>query len=109
MAILQGPAVGAGVVSNVQDMDNDMQLNYYNFYRELDHPYMGKLHYYHPAAIKLSRAETEVKRPVLLGEHTDYICSQILGMSQKEIDDCVVRAYLNSAAISVWSPRTCTF
>jgi benzylsuccinate CoA-transferase BbsF subunit len=87
MALLQGAGVGAGVVANARDMDNDMQLNYYNFYRELDHPYMGKLHYYHPAALKLSRAEIEVERPVLLGEHTDYICSQILGMSQKEIDE----------------------
>ena len=85
MALLQGAGVGAGVVSNARDLDNDMQLNYGNFYRELDHPYMGKLHYYHPAALKLSNAETEVKRPVLLGEHTDYICSKILGMSQTEI------------------------
>jgi len=87
MAILQGAGIGAGVVENSKDMDNDIQLNYQNFYRELEHPYMGKLHYYHPAAIKLSRAETQVKRPVLLGEHTDYICRDILGMSQKEIED----------------------
>jgi benzylsuccinate CoA-transferase BbsF subunit len=87
MAILQGAGIGAGVVSNSRDMDNDLQLNYYNFYRELEHPFMGKLHYYHPAALKLSRAETAVQRPVLLGEHTDYVCSQILGMSRKEIDD----------------------
>jgi benzylsuccinate CoA-transferase BbsF subunit len=87
MAILQGAGVGAGVVSTSKDMDNDIQLNYNNFYRELEHPYMGKLHYYHPAAMKLSKAETEVKRPVLLGEHTDYICTEILKMSQTELDD----------------------
>jgi benzylsuccinate CoA-transferase BbsF subunit len=86
MAILQGAKIGAGVVSNARDMDNDVQLNYQNFYRQLDHPFMGRVHYYHPAAIKLSKAETQVKRPVLLGEHTDFICSQILGMSQTEID-----------------------
>lgn len=86
MAVLQGAGIGAGVVSNARDMDNDVQLNYQNFYRQLDHPFMGRVHYYHPAAIKLSKAETQVKRPVLLGEHTDYICSQILGMSQFEIE-----------------------
>jgi benzylsuccinate CoA-transferase BbsF subunit len=86
MAVLQGAGIGAGVVSNARDMDSDVQLNYNNFYRELDHPFMGRVHYYHPAAIKLSKAETQVKRPVMLGEHTDYICSQILGMSQSEID-----------------------
>ena len=61
-------------------------MNYYNFYRELDHPYMGRLRYYHPAGLKLSGAETQIKRPVLLGEHTDYICREILGMQQPEID-----------------------
>jgi benzylsuccinate CoA-transferase BbsF subunit len=86
MTMLQGAGVGAGVAANAQDLDEDPQLNHYNFYRELDHPYMGKLRYYHPAAIKLSRAETEVRRPILLGEHTDYICTEILGMPQDEID-----------------------
>lgn len=87
MAMLQGAGVPAGVVENAQDIDNDSQLNYYHFYNRLEHPYMGDLRFYHPAAIKLSRASAELKRPVLLGEHTDYICSQILGMSQSEIDN----------------------
>jgi benzylsuccinate CoA-transferase BbsF subunit len=86
-AMLQGAGVAAGVVANARDLDNDPQLNYYNFYREIDHPYMGKLRYYHPAALKLSRAETEVKRPVQLGEHTDYVCREFLGLSQTEIED----------------------
>jgi len=87
MGVLQGAGVGAGLVSNAKDLDNDIQLGYYNFYRLLDHPYMGKLRYYHPAALKLSRAETEVKMPVLLGQHTDYVCQEFLGMSKAEIED----------------------
>jgi benzylsuccinate CoA-transferase BbsF subunit len=84
--MLQTAGVGAGVVANSRDMDEDPQLNHYNFYRELEHPYLEKLRYYHAAAFKLSAAEAAVKRPVLLGEHTDYVCTQILGMSQDEID-----------------------
>jgi len=84
--MLQQAGVGAGTVANAKDIDEDSQMNYYNFYRELDHPYMGRLRYYHPAPIKLSEAETAVDRPVLLGEHTEYICREILGMSQSEID-----------------------
>jgi benzylsuccinate CoA-transferase BbsF subunit len=87
MGVLQGAGVGAGVVSTSKDLDNDLQLGYYNFYRQIDHPFMGKLRYYHPAALKLSRAETEVKMPVLLGEHTDYICREFLRMSQAEIEN----------------------
>jgi len=84
--MLQASGVGAGTVNNAQDLDEDPQLNHYNFYRELDHPYMGRLRYYHPAPIKLSAAAAAVQRPVLLGEHTDYICTEILGMKQDEID-----------------------
>jgi crotonobetainyl-CoA:carnitine CoA-transferase CaiB-like acyl-CoA transferase len=85
-AILQGAGIGAGTVASPRDIDEDPQMNYYNFYRELDHPYMGKLRYYHPAPIKLSEVEAAVQRPVLLGEHTDYVCTKILGMSQSEVD-----------------------
>ncbi len=86
MTRLQEAGVGAGVVADARDLDKDPQLNHYNFYRELDHPYMGKLRYYHPDPVKLSAVETVVQRPVLLGEHTDYICKEILGMSPDEID-----------------------
>jgi crotonobetainyl-CoA:carnitine CoA-transferase CaiB-like acyl-CoA transferase len=83
--ILQSVGVGAGTVANAQDIDEDPQMNYYNFYREIEHPYVGRLRYYHPAPIKLSAVETAVGRPVLVGEHTDYICTKILGMSQGEV------------------------
>ncbi|MGD9118648.1 MAG: CoA transferase [Dehalococcoidia bacterium] len=85
--MLQGAGVGAGVVASAKDLDEDPQMNHYNFYRELEHPYVGKLRYYHPDPIKLSAAEPDVRRPVLLGEHTDHICTEILGMTQKEVDN----------------------
>jgi crotonobetainyl-CoA:carnitine CoA-transferase CaiB-like acyl-CoA transferase len=84
--ILQAGGIGAGLVANARDLDADPQMNYYNFYREMEHPYMGRLRYYHPAPIKLSAVETAVQRPVLLGEHTDHICTKILGMRQSEVD-----------------------
>jgi crotonobetainyl-CoA:carnitine CoA-transferase CaiB-like acyl-CoA transferase len=84
--ILQAAGVGAGLVSNAKDLDEDPQMRHYNFYREMEHPYMGKLRYYHAAPLKLSAAEAAVKRPVLLGEHTEHICTEILGMSQSEVD-----------------------
>jgi benzylsuccinate CoA-transferase BbsF subunit len=84
--MLQQAGVGAGVVASARDIDEDPQMNYYNFYRELDHPYMGRLRYYHPDPIKLSAAPADIRRPVLLGENTDYICTEILGMSQSEVE-----------------------
>ena len=47
---------------------------------------MGRLRYYHPDPIKLSAADADIRRPVLLGEHTEYVCQEILGMSRQEID-----------------------
>jgi benzylsuccinate CoA-transferase BbsF subunit len=87
MSLLQGAGVPAGVVSNAEDLSNDLQLNHYNFYRQLNHPYMGNLNFYHPPAIKLSRAEAEFRAPALLGEHTLEICQNILGMSPAQIED----------------------
>jgi benzylsuccinate CoA-transferase BbsF subunit len=84
--MLQQAGVGAGVVASAKDIDEDPQMNYYNFYREFDHPYMGKLRYYHPAGIKMSAVDTAMKRPVLIGEHNDYICTEILGMPREEVD-----------------------
>ncbi len=84
--MLQQVGVGAGVVASAKDINEDPQMNYYHFYREMEHPYMGKLRYYHPAPIKLSAVEAAVQRPVLLGEHTDRICTEILGMNQSEVD-----------------------
>jgi benzylsuccinate CoA-transferase BbsF subunit len=83
---LQKAGVGAGLVANARDLDEDPQLNHYNFYRELDHPYMGRRRYYHPDPIKLSAAETDIQRPVLLGEHTNHICTEILGMKPGDVE-----------------------
>jgi benzylsuccinate CoA-transferase BbsF subunit len=84
--MLQKAGVGAGVVASPEDIDEDPQMNYYSFYREFDHPYMGKLRYYHPAAIKMSAVETEMKRPVMIGENNEYICTEILGLTKAEFE-----------------------
>ena len=84
--LLQKAGVGAGTVANAQDMDEDPQMNYYNFYREITHDYVGKLRFYHPAPIVLSKQPTDVARAVYIGENTDQICRDILKMPQAEID-----------------------
>jgi len=85
-AMLQQAGVGAGTVASAKDINEDPQMNYYHFYREMEHPYVGKLRYYHPAPIKLSAVDTAVGRPVLIGEHTERICTEILGMAKSEVD-----------------------
>jgi len=56
MGKMQAGGVGAGIVSNARDVVEDPQLAHYRFFREVDHPYIGKLTYCHPPAIKLSES-----------------------------------------------------
>jgi len=90
MEKLQKAGVGAGVVANAQDIVEDKQLQHYHYFREVEHPFMGKISYAHPPAFKLSGAEAQVGRATILGEHNEYVCKEILGLSneayQKLID-----------------------
>jgi crotonobetainyl-CoA:carnitine CoA-transferase CaiB-like acyl-CoA transferase len=64
----------------------DPQLKVYDFFRELDHPYLGKKNFYHPPGFTLSALPAELHRPVLVGEHTQKICLEFLGYSQAEFE-----------------------
>jgi benzylsuccinate CoA-transferase BbsF subunit len=89
MAMMQANGVSAGVVANAQDSEEDPQLKHYDFFREREHPYLGKLNFYHPPGFTLSEAPAEVSAPSLLGEHSEYVCTEILGMSKEEFDQLV--------------------
>jgi crotonobetainyl-CoA:carnitine CoA-transferase CaiB-like acyl-CoA transferase len=86
MAILQQAEVPAGVVECAEDqVSRDKQLKHRGFIIELDHPAAGK-HLYLGQPINLSRtpALPSTYAP-LLGEHTNEILHEILGMSTEEI------------------------
>lgn len=83
MALMQKSGVAAGVVATGEDLWNDPQLRHYNSMCEFDHPEMGSC-FCQRVSVELSRASYELRRPPLCGEHTEYVCKQILGMSDKE-------------------------
>lgn len=86
MVMMQAAGVSAGVVATAEDAELDPQFKHYDFFREMDHPVLGKRTFYHPPGFKLSKATAELHRPPLLGEHNEYICTEILGMTEKEYD-----------------------
>jgi benzylsuccinate CoA-transferase BbsF subunit len=86
MLIMQGAGVAAGVVATAQDSESDPQLKEYDFFHEIEHPYLGKQKFFHPPAFTLSEAKAELNRPVQLGEHTEYICKDFLGMPAEDYD-----------------------
>jgi benzylsuccinate CoA-transferase BbsF subunit len=84
MAMLQDAGVAAGVVATAQDSEEDPQLKEYDFFHEIDHPYLGKRNFYHRPGFTLSDAVAERSRPTYLGEYTEYVCTNILGISDVE-------------------------
>ena len=87
MHILQAAGVAAGVVQNMQDIvENDPQLKARKFLVPLKHPVIGI--FYHPTPpYKLLKTKAQVRTSPCLGEHTEYVCTQLLGMSDKEFID----------------------
>ena len=86
MLMMQAAGVAAGVVATAQDSEADPQLKAYDFFHEIEHPYLGKQKFFHPPAFTLSRAKAELHCPVQLGEHTEYICKDVLGIPPAEYD-----------------------
>lgn len=84
MTEMQSAGVAAGVVKDAADIYADPQLGQRNFFWQLNHAEMG-LFTHLGESFKLSKAPA--KRPMpspCLGEHTEYVCTNILGMSDEE-------------------------
>jgi benzylsuccinate CoA-transferase BbsF subunit len=81
---LQEAGVSAGVVQSGKDLIEDPQLAHRRHFWYLEHPEMGSCAYDGPP-FRLSETPAELCRPApCLGEHTDYVCTQMLGMSDEE-------------------------
>ena len=84
MQIMQAAGVPAGVVQTVQDLlENDPQLKEREFLVPLKHSVIGV--FGHPTPpYKLLKTKAQVRTSPCLGEHTEYVCTQLLGMSEEE-------------------------
>ena len=86
MTLLQKEGVAAGVVQNAEDICNDEQLKERGFFWSGDHPELGMFSYLgQPSRLSTTPAKLYRNAPSL-GEHTEYICLEILGMSEDEYD-----------------------
>lgn len=88
MERLQAAGVPAGVVESGADVYSDPQLAYRHHFRELEHPEMGLHNYEVTTSCILSKTPSEIRMPSpLMGQHTEYVCREILGMSDEEFID----------------------
>jgi benzylsuccinate CoA-transferase BbsF subunit len=86
MRRLQAERVSAGVVNDAADMlRTDEQIAHRRHWAYLDHPEMGRTAY-GTMPFRLSRADLVPTRAApLLGQHTDEIAQQRLGLSETDI------------------------
>ncbi|MFH0960405.1 MAG: CoA transferase [Pseudomonadota bacterium] len=84
MYTLQDKGVPAGVVRTPPELFDCPQLIHRKFLRYLNHPVMGR-HVYQSYAFRLSKTPSRFEMPgPCLGEHTAYVCNELLGMSDEE-------------------------
>ena len=95
MHIMQEAGISAGVVLNGRAMREDPQFNYRHYFWELEHPEMG-LTAYDGTAFKLSQTPSEIRMPApCLGEHTEYVCCHLLGMTDEEFTELLDAGVFN--------------
>jgi len=75
-------------------LENDPHLKERQYYVYLDHPEAGRTAYDGPA-FRLTKTPGYLRSPApCLGEHTHYVCKEILGMDDEEIADLVAEQVL---------------
>jgi crotonobetainyl-CoA:carnitine CoA-transferase CaiB-like acyl-CoA transferase len=78
--------VAAGVVQNFADLQQDPQLAHRQHFVPLEHRHLGQLHF-ERSGMRLSDAPGVLLRPgPELGEHSRQLLSDLLGLSDSQID-----------------------
>jgi len=93
MARLQKAGVNAGVVQSFSDLECDPQLSHRKHAIRVSHPEIGEYDYYCPG-YRLEKVPLRAERVPSIGEHNEYFCRQILGLSDEEFIN-----YLASGAL----------
>ena len=90
MSRMQDAGVAAGVVQNAKDLYEDPQLEERAYSWVMEHKELGKFSHLGQPSI-LSKTPAEPYRPApCLGEHTEYVCRELLGMSESEFDKFLI-------------------
>ncbi|MBI1999639.1 MAG: CoA transferase, partial [candidate division NC10 bacterium] len=92
---LQAHGVAAGVVQDAEDtLRHDPQLRARGYYVRLNHPEAGQTAYDGPP-FRMSRTPGSLRRHApLLGEHTEYVCKELLGYTDDEVAQLIVDGVL---------------
>lgn len=94
MDTLQRAGVSAGVVHDTRDLFEDPQLQHRGHFQYLEHAEIGR-YASERSEFNLSRTPGKLDRPApLIGEHTEHVLRQIIGLNEQEYasfkDDAVL-------------------
>lgn len=92
---LQKRGVPAAVVQSARELlDVDEHIKERGYYVYLDHPETGRAAYDGPPAV-LSKTPGHLQGPApLLGQHTEYVCKEILGLGDEDIAELMIAGAL---------------
>jgi benzylsuccinate CoA-transferase BbsF subunit len=95
MEDLQKRGVPAGVVQSAREiLDVDEHMKARGYYAYLEHPEAGR-HAHDGPPFVLSKTPGSVRTPApMLGEHTEYVCKEILGLDDEGIAELMVAGAL---------------
>lgn len=87
MEILQQAGVPSGIIQNAKNLiDEDPHLKYRNHFIKIEHPEMGET-LYNNAPYKLTSTPINIQKPApLIGADTEWVCKNILKMSDTEFN-----------------------
>jgi len=87
MERMQAAGIAAGLVENGKDFFEDPQLAYRHHFWIVEHPEVGAFANEGPS-FRLPETPAEVTMPTpCMGEHNEFVCREILGMSDEEFLD----------------------
>lgn len=90
VALMQAAKIPSGVVQTAEDLYLDPQLGHRNNLWPMEHKELGTFSHLGQSAV-LSKTPAVPRMPApCLGEHTEYVCRELLGMSGEEFDRLLV-------------------
>ncbi len=90
MELMQAAGVAAGMVKKGEDIYQDPQLREANLFWVLKHKEIGDFpHMGQPSRLSKTPAQPRMPSPCL-GEHTEYVCKELLGISDTEFDQLLI-------------------
>lgn len=101
MGILQKAGIASGAVLDHKELLEDPHLDERGFYERVPRDVVGT-HPYPGSPIRLSKTPAHIRMPApCLGEHNEYVLSNIVGLSREEIQELVDQQVIGTRPLGV--------